>query len=58
MDLRFPIRKPAPSNDDPSHVRIQESNANLLDGMQFAQLPLNTASHVIPSVLTTCHEKN
>ena len=32
MDLRFLIGKPAPSNDDP----IQESNANLVDRMQFA----------------------
>ena len=30
MDLRFPIWKPAPSNDDPSRVRIQESNSTRL----------------------------
>ena len=27
--------EPAPSNGDPSRVRIQESNANLVDRMQF-----------------------
>ena len=52
MDLRFPIWKPAPSNDDPSHVRILESNSNLVDRMEFALLLLNVASHVIPSVLS------
>ena len=25
----------APGNDDPSYVRIKESNANLVDRMQF-----------------------
>ena len=50
MDLSFPVWKPAPSNDNPSRVRIQESNANLVDRIQFAQLPLNAAGHVIPSV--------
>ena len=54
MDLRFPIWKPAPSNDDPSRVRIQESIANLVDRMQFALLPLNAAGHMIPSVLSNC----
>ena len=33
--LMFPIWKPAPGNDDPSRVRIKESNANLADRMQF-----------------------
>ena len=54
MDLRFPIWKPGPSNDDPSRVRIQESNANPVDRLQFALLPLNAACHVIPSVLSNC----
>ena len=52
MDISFPIWKPAPSIDDPSRVRIQESNANLVDRMQFAKLPLNAASQVTPSVLS------
>ena len=43
--------KPAPGNDDPSHVRIQELTANLVDPVQFGNLPLNAASHMIPSVL-------
>ena len=30
MDLRFPIWEPAPGNGDPSHVRVQESNAIFL----------------------------
>ena len=55
MDLRFPIWKPAPSNDDPSRIRMQESNANLFDQMQFAQLLLNAAGHVTPLVLSNCH---
>ena len=55
MDVRLPVWKPAPSNGDPSRVRIQESNANLVDRMQFAYLQLNTASHVILSVLSDCH---
>ena len=30
MDLRFPFWKPAPGNSNPSFVRIQELNANLV----------------------------
>ena len=41
-----------PGNDGPSCVRIQESNANFVGQVQFAELLLNAASHVIPSVLS------
>ena len=50
--LRCPIFKSAPGNGGPSCVRIQESNANLVDRMLFGLLLSNTASHVIPSVLS------
>ena len=36
MDLRFPVWKPVPTDDDPLRIRIQELNANLVDRMQFA----------------------
>ena len=52
VDLSFPIWKPAHSIDDPSRVRIQEPNANLVDRMQLAKLPLNAASQVTSSVLS------
>ena len=39
------------ANDSPSRVRFQESNANLLDRIQFGWLLMNAASHVILSVL-------
>ena len=35
MVSRFPILKPVGGNDDPSRIRIKESNANLVDRMQF-----------------------
>ena len=52
LETSFPIWKPAPRIDDPSLVLIQESNANLVDQMQFAKLPLNAASQLTPSVLS------
>ena len=39
-------------NDVPSRVRSRESDANLVDRMQFGLLPLKTASNMIPSVLS------
>ena len=41
-----------PSSNSPSHVPIQESNANLVCRMLFGWLLLNVASDVMPSVLS------